>query len=175
MNTNLFKEEIDATIEWCEHEYNDRFGVYFKDIKDMRKRFQSTDQPITDKELSWILIDLPMVLFDVSEKLSQLKVAAEVVKLRMKEQEVDLMSKSTAKTITQKRAEAELQLTEPKAQLAVYKSVISRVDNELDLARELIMGSKKVWDARRRTEGIHPVNIIEPIPEYKNYGEDVSE
>lgn len=173
VNTNLYQEEINGVTEWIQHEYDARFASYFKDVRNMFKRLQSETKPITDDELNWIMINLPMILFDVSEKVSELQVALEIVRLRCKEQETELIQASKAKTITQKKAEAALQLAEPNAIQAVYQAVIDRVTREITFSKELIMGAKKVWDRRKNTEQSMPVSVGQ-IPTYKTpiFGSD---
>ena len=174
INPDIYQEEIIGMLDWIQHEYESRFAMYFADVKKMYKRLQSEEKPITDEELSWIMINLPMTLFDVSEKLTQLRASLEVVKLRCKEQEAEFINNSTAKTATAKKAEAELKLIEPKAMQAVYATIINRVENEISFAKELIMGAKKVWDSRRKTEQSIPI-AIGNVPEYKTpiFGSEV--
>ena len=174
VESKVYQEEINGMLEWIQHEYDREFASYFKDVRDMFKRLQSEEKPITDKELNWILINLPMTLFDVSEKLSQTDVSAEIIKLRIKEQEAEFIKQSTEKTATAKKAEAESKLAEPKMMLAVYQALINRVENEMTFAKELIMGAKKIWDSRRKTEQSNPVapvnethTFIGNVPEYK--------
>ena len=167
MNTELYKTDIEETLNWCENKYNQLFGADFQGVKNLSKRMQSVSKPITDAELQWILVELPMHLFNASEQLSQFRTALEVVKIRMKEQEAELMKQSTAKTVTQKKSEAEAAQSEAKANCLLYQAVITRVENEISLAKELIMGAKKVWDSRRKTETANPVSFQDGIPEYK--------
>jgi hypothetical protein len=166
INMNLYEEEITGMIDWIQHEYDKRFSEYFKDVRSMFKRMQSESRPITDDELSWILVELPMILFDVSEKLNELKVATEVAKLKCKEREAELMAKSEAKTIAEKKADVELQMVEPRALHSVYHTIVNRVERELEFSRELIMGAKKIWDGRRKTEQINPI-AVNNLPDYK--------
>ena len=82
MKTDIFKEDIDETVKWCNDQYDKMFAVYFKEVRELHKRLQSASRPITDDELQQILVDLPMQLFSASEQLSQYKTALEVIKLR---------------------------------------------------------------------------------------------
>jgi hypothetical protein len=159
VNTDVYQEEITSMLDWIQHEYEVRFADYFKDVRSLFKRVQSEVRPITDEELSQILINLPMTLFDVSEKLNEVKVAHEVVKLKVKQQKAEYIKNSTAKTATAKEAEAELAVTESKIMQAVYHTIINRVENELTFAKELIMSAKKIWDGRRKTEQSNPVSV----------------
>ena len=166
IDTSIFKEDVDGVLEWINQEYEARFSEYFNGVRDLYKRLQSESRPITDEELSKILINLPMTMFDVSEKLNELRVATEVMKLKLKEMEAELINQSEAKTATAKKAEAELKMTEPKILYEIYRTLIQRVDSELAFAKELIMGAKKIWDGRRKTEQIMPVDINN-LPEYE--------
>lgn len=167
MNTDVFKEDVNAVVSESERLYTEVFAAHFKEVRELRKRLESTVRPVTDDELSQILLNLPMQLFSASETLSQFKTSLEVLKLKMKEQEAEIMRTSTARTITEKRAEADSKLIEAKVTITLYKSVIARVDDEIDLAKELIMGAKKIWDARRKTEQVNPVSPPGNIPAYK--------
>lgn len=162
--SKLCKDEIEATMDIIQTEYDKRFADTFKKVKEIYKRMQSEVRPINDTELGWVLVDLPMLLFDVSEQVSQLKAAYEVGKLSCKEKLHTFVEQSTAKTVALKQIEAEAKLSEYKADLVIYHTLIQRVENEIDLARELIMGAKKIWDSRRKTEQVNP---IAPVPEYK--------
>lgn len=156
---SVCKEEIQDTLDLIQNEYDKRFADKFSKVKSIYKQMRSELRPINDSELTWVLVELPMTLFDVSEQVSQLKAAYEVVKLTIKEKEATYMQESTAKTATEKKAEAEVKLTEYKVDLIIYQNLIQRVDNELDLARELIMGCKKIFDSRRKTEQSNPVSV----------------
>ena len=167
MNTELYKADIEETLDWCENKYNQLFAADFQEMKNMSKRLQSASKPITDAELQWILVELPMHLFNVSEQLNQFKTALEVVKVKMKEQEADIMKRSTAKTLALKKSEVEQAQYEAKINCILYQSIIFRVESEISLSKELIMGAKKIWDARRKTETANPVSFPNGIPEYK--------
>ena len=110
-------------------------------------------------------------LFEAAESLNRLKINQEVLKLRYKQNESELMKKSTARTVTQKRDEAAIQMIDDKLLMLAYGSVISRVESEISLSRELIMGAKKIWDARRKTDSVMPVGEVNTsdiqLPDYK--------
>lgn len=175
MNDSIYIDDINDVSGWCDSNYEKGFSKYFKGIRELSKRLSSNSRPITDNELQHILIDLPMALFDASEALSKLYLALEVIKLKSKEEECQFVKTSTAKTITERKDEAAVQMTETKVLMIAYQTLISRVENEISLSKELIMGAKKVWDSRRRTEESNPVNPIDPdkkqdinrLPDYK--------
>ena len=174
LNDTLYVDDINDVASWCEDFYNKGFSNHFKDTRELYKRMQSASRPISDDELKQILIDLPIALFDASESLSQLKVALEVIKLKAKEEELSLAKESTAKTVSERKDEVAVQMTDSKILIAAYQSVINRVENEIAFSKELIMGAKKIWDSRRHTENANPVSPVDPnkksinsLPDYK--------
>ena len=175
MDDTLYIADIKDVGDWCADTYEKAFARYFKNVKELSKRLSSTTRPITDAELNTILIDLPIALFDASESLSQVKMTLEVIKLKAKEDEYELLKKATAKTVTERKDEVAVQMTEAKVLMIAYEAIISRVESEISLSKELIMGAKKIWDSRRRTEESNPVSPIDSnkkqdinkLPEYK--------
>lgn len=164
------KEDIDAVLDWCKQVYQNNFGEYFSESCSLFDRMKSKEYPITDDELGWILITLPINLFQVSEILSRMRLNHEVVKLRYKQREFEIIKESSAKTVTQKRDEAAIQMIDDKLLMLAYESLISRVESEISLSRELIMGAKKIWDSRRKTDNIMPVGEIDDFNnELPNY------
>ena len=69
---------------------------------------------------------------------------------------IKLTIKQRKKNETQEAIDEEYKLMN-----IVYNCVIDKVEHQLSFSKELIMGAKKVWDARKRTE--QPV-----IPEVNN-------
>lgn len=165
------KEDIDVATDWCNQLYADNFAKYFSEAKTLFSRLKSDTKPITDEELSWILISLPINLFDVSEVLNTCRLHEEVIKLQYKQKEAKYIKSSTAKTITQKKDEASIELVDDKLLLMAYSVIISRVESEISLSKELIMGAKKIWDSRRKVDNVMPVSEINipntPLPDYQ--------
>lgn len=151
-------EDMDAVKIWQNTVYQEHFEKYFQSPRDMFRRLKSKASPITDDELSWILIDLPLHLFDASEALNQFQLYQEVVKLHTKRKESDAFQNSNAKTISNKKEEATITVLEDKLLIKAYESIITRVNEEISFCRELIMGAKKIWDARRKSEEANPVS-----------------
>lgn len=160
-----FSEDIDAVSDWCEELYQENFAKYFDESRELFTRLKSKTHPITDDELSWILINLPLNLFDVSEALNKLKVSNEVVKLRNKQKESDLIKSSVEKTATKRQEDAAINMLENKLLVTAYSSVMSRVESEISFCRELIMGAKKIWDAHRKTDSTNPVSPVDNSPQ----------
>jgi len=167
-----YTEDITSVVDWCNEIYKDSFAQYFTEGRELFKRLQSKTHPITDEELTWILMDLPMNLFSVSEMLSNFKISQEVIKMRNRQREKSLIDASLETTMTKKQSEATDKSLEDKLLAIAYSTIIDRVSSEISFARELIMGAKKLWDSRRYTEKVHPVDEIDPLtppqlPEYK--------
>lgn len=141
--------DIAITQKWASELYDKSFGNYLKDVRDLYKRLADKSRPISDAELEDILTTLPLELIAVSESLSQFKISKEVVDITLKQKEAQFIEESPAKTITQKKEEASIAVLEYKLVKTVYATVISRVDNEINFARELIMSAKKIWDSRK--------------------------
>jgi hypothetical protein len=137
--------------------YNKYFASYFRKEAEMHTRFQDTDLVISDKELEWIITSLPLDLFSVSNALSQFKQHNEIVKLKIKQR----------KNKGAEEADSELD-DEYKLMSIIYTSVITRVEQEISFSKELIMGAKKIWDARRSGEHA-PIGEVVPkeLPEYR--------
>lgn len=174
INLDKIKTELSSDIEttqkWADELYEKSFGNYLKGIKELYSQLESNSRPITDAELEEILTTLPLKLITISEILSQFKISKEVVNITLKQKEAEFIQSSTAKTITQKKEDASVAVLEYKLVQTVYATVINRVENEMNFARELIMSAKKIWDARKATEGATPTSPVitgdNSLPEY---------
>ena len=153
-----YNEDIDSMLSWCDKTYESIFDPHFQRYTDLANRLNDAARPLSDSELEWILTDLPMDLFDVSEKISQLHASQQVVKLRAK---YDSTQSSDAR-----------EELEGKIVIAAYDYLLLRVEKQVSYLRELIMGAKKVWDSRRRTESANPVTEtpkeeqLDGLPDY---------
>lgn len=149
------KEDFEASDKLVNDIYMSYFKKYFGHVDGMYEKFQDTDVPITDKELEWIITSLPLDLFAASNALAQFKSHNEIVKLTIKSRKGD----------SPEGIDAEYKLMS-----IIYSSVISLVELKISFSKELIMGAKKVWDARRTSE-IAPINETSTlkIPELPDY------
>lgn len=163
---NLYESEVDSIVADYNSVYDEMFGKYFNDVNQLYRRMQSDKHPISDDELSWVLISLPLMLFDVSEQLNSLKLKCSVIQLKHKQDKIKRIRESSAKTVAAKQDDAFEQLIDNDIVIAIYQAVVDRVESEISLARELIMGAKKIWDGRRKTEESNPVGINN-LPDYK--------
>lgn len=166
------KCDIDSVQEWANCQYLEYFANYFKGEVELYDKLKSVNSIITDSELEWILTSLPLELFSVSENLSKLKTAQEVIKLHIKqaEQEYIQVTSDQSESLSKRKEDAAMLTAEDKLLVTVYNSIIERVEKEMSFSRELIMSAKKIWDARRASEAPIPsVDTSEEskLPEYK--------
>ena len=152
-------EDLNAVDNWCNEIYQDNFSRYFSDQRSLFDRLRSKSHPITDEELEWILTQVPVNLFDVSEKLSKLQTYQEVLKLNVRKKE----NESKRKEYT------DGDLFEDKVLLLAYSSILIRVEKEMSYSRELIMSAKKIWDSRRRTESSNAVSEMRSVDKLPDY------
>lgn len=155
----LFSNDaVAASTELFASVYEDNFSKFFCNIDELWKKVENSDKPISDTELEWILIDLPIELFNVSSKLASLTCSCEVLKLDIRKKEL------TASTVDQKA-----DVIDDKILLTIYQAVCSRVEKQISFCKELIMGAKKIWDGRKRSENVNPiseVNSPSDLPDY---------
>lgn len=161
------QDDIETIQTWCNNLYSESFQLHFEKAENLFTKLQSTNKPITDTELNWILIDLPIQLFDASETLNAVRCAAEVIKLRNKQKERELIQEAKKQKITLKKDDVAVEMLSDILLHTCYLTVIERVENQISFCKELIMGAKKVWDSRRNSEKSNPVAPIDELPEYK--------
>ena len=150
------QEDFNAADTLVDDIYTRYFGKFFKKVSEMFTRFRDADVPITDKELEWIITSLPLDLFSVANALAQFKQHNEIVKLKIKQRKNENVDATDGLD------------EEYKLMTIIYASVITRVEQEIAFSKELIMGTKKVWDARRSSERppIGAVNVNPVLPDY---------
>lgn len=162
--------------------YKERFAVYLDPLVELHTRMESEAHRITDSELEYILTDLPLNLFMVAEQLNELRLRSEVIRLENKRKREELQSKFKTEldasdveySKTYKEAQVKSLVLQEMVSydvlLSIYETLISRVENELTYAKELIMGAKKVWDSRRSSEQSNPIGEVvkdaSTLPEY---------
>lgn len=184
---NNYKESIDDIQSWCDDEYNKNFRFCFDRVRSIKDSMNSESRPISDFELEWVLTDLPLNLFTISEALNRYKLDQEVVKLKKKEIKLEL--ETSAKELVEQgiigksdtKSWVDANLSEHDIVIAAFTSIVSRVESEISFSKELIMGCKKIWDSRRRTETSNPVGevvtdvSVDSLPDYSStgYGKDI--
>lgn len=179
VDLNIYHEDMDAVNGLADDLYNKLFASNFSQVQNIYRRMKSNDSPITDEELEYVITMLPLELFEVSEGVNRIRLDLEVAKLKKKgdipdirdqlrsEAEFGRMNKTATAQYIQDRL--------PKMTLAsdiliaIYSSIISRVERESTFAKELIMGAKKVWDSRRSAEQSSPIGPtdVDDLPDYK--------
>lgn len=147
----VLKEDFEAADNLVADIYEKYFSRFFNREHQMYDRFHDADVIINDRELEWILISLPLEMNAAANALTQFKQHNEIVKLKIKQ-------RKSAKVDDADGLDEEFKLMS-----IVYTSVITRVEMELSFSKELIMGAKKIWDARRNGE-TPPVGEIGDIP-----------
>ena len=159
------KDDFSSADTLVDEIYSKYFARYFNRTKELEAAFQNKTIPITDAQLEDIIVGLPLDLIQVSTSLAQFKQHQEIVKLTIKQRKKDKSDKLPW--------DADLD-TEYALMSIVYSAVILRVEGEISFSKELIMGAKKVWDARKRTETIVPIKE-QPVelPNYDVNLEDV--
>lgn len=139
--------DIEDINKMIEEVYQSNFAIFFMKQREIMSKIKQSQ--VTDEELQFIMMEIPINLFEVSEALQRFKSAYEVIKLKVKGR-----SKENSEDI--------LSL---KLMSIAYSSVISRVESEISFSKELIMSAKKIWSARRDTESSMPV----ALPDYEDF------
>lgn len=162
------EKDIKEIEEWAESEYQKYFAEYFKEQAGIYKSMKEGNQIIPDSTLEWILTYLPLELFSVSENLSTLRTKQEVIKLHIKECEDQIAAENPELSATARKEKAASMTAEDRLLVDIYASIADRVNREISFSRELIMSAKKVWDARRASEGpmIGGIKQSDELPDY---------
>lgn len=156
------KEDFISADSLVSEIYDKYFAAYFKKEIEIHARFEDAEVPITDDELEWLITSLPLELFSVANALAQFKQHNEIVKLKIKQR------KSKSSDEVDDGLDEEYKLMS-----IIYASVITRVEQEISFSKELIMGAKKVWDARRSGDRA-PIGAKLPEPDLPTYTLDAN-
>ena len=175
--TESYVEDITAVESYIHNLYEEHFASHFARVREMYDRMKSKISPISDSELEYILTVLPMELFACAESINAIRLNKEVVKLKNKEMQAKFKkeyaeilahtlevngSKMSATAFNEEvKSRVAESMVEHELFLTIYDSLITRVENEMSFARELIMGAKKVWDSRRNSENSNPVSPVD--------------
>lgn len=157
----ILKEDFESADNLVDEIYIKYFDVYFRKETELYAKFRNEDSVVSDKDLEWILISLPLDIKMASSALAQFKQHNEIVKLKIKQRK----GKSKEATDEPDGLDEEFKLMS-----IIYTSVITRVELDITFSKELIMGAKKIWDARRRSDETPVGEIIKDtvseLPEY---------
>lgn len=154
------------TASWCNEQYDNLFSTYFKGIPKLYEKVTASNEKLTDDDLEFVLTSAPLSIIAASEQLSQYKLNNECLKLYIKKMESEYITTCDAKTVAEKREQASLYVMDYRLLSKAYEAVISRVDNEVNFTRELIMSAKKIWDARVKTYEASPVDSDGKLTDY---------
>lgn len=163
-----YSEDFNDISEWCNKTYSDMFSEYFKEMENLYARLSSNTKPITDAELETILGTIPLRLYAVSEKLNELKIRIEIIKLNIKQEKHNSIMNSEASSQAARREEAAYSVIEDELLLKVYTSLIERVEGEISFSKELIMSAKKIWTSRREAENVGKSAKDVDLPDYSD-------
>lgn len=154
------------TASWCNEQYDSLFSSYFKGIPKLYEKVTASNEKLTDDDLEFVLTSAPLSIIAASEQLSQYKLNNECLKLYIKKMESEYVTTCDAKTVAEKREQAALHVMDYRLLSKAYEAVISRVDNQVNFTRELIMSAKKIWDARVKTYEASPVESDGKLTDY---------
>ncbi len=168
---NKYKKDIEDVDRWAEDQYNMYFAQHFAKVRSLHDRLRSAEDPITDDELERVLTWLPLEVISAAEKISKLKTTQEVIKtsIRKKERSIALIARESGISEAKAKEQSNAELADDRMLIAVYDAIIERVNREIAFSKELIMSSKKIWDARRIAEQSMPsIPSEDPsmLPEY---------
>lgn len=166
----------DKIIEYIDKTYNNIFGELFSKMEEVGKNLSDQKQ-ISDSELEYILVSLPLDLMQISEKLNDIRMILETLKLKHSDLKQDALNKYNdwyegkakhAGCSASAFVNSNSDVRNSELYQKILSNIITRVENRLSYSRELIMGAKKIWDARRATEQLMPVGEldIDKLPEY---------
>lgn len=166
---NEYQDDFNSITEWCDNIYEKRFSTYFVDQRNLSTRLKSKTKPISDEELEFILMEVPLHMFDVSEALNNFQMEYEVLKLEVKGKETRLAKESKESSETKRKESASEQIIADKILLLAYSNVLARVEKEISYSRELIMAAKKLYDRRTQTENANPISeqVSTGLPDYQ--------
>lgn len=167
---NIYESEFNDMDTWLKDRYDSDFKHYFEEQKNIHKRILNSESKITNEELEHVMIDIPLMLIEVAERVNKYKLRIEAIKLNMKRRQLKSKDEDFSKD------EAAMGEIDDKLLVAAYQMLIQRVEKEMSYTRELIMGAKKVWDSRKNGTSVAPVIPEEPqdpiagLPDYRMNG-----
>lgn len=157
---NCISEAIDSISE-LSNKYLKDIKVKFNIVFDLSSRVGCDDKPITDEELEQVLMELPLELFDISERISQYKTSIQYLKLKNKSVEISTKEENMMLDTPLSAAEMKCVVDNAKMEndisILVLNHVVDVIEHYISFSRELIMSAKKIWTARRDTETVNPI------------------
>lgn len=167
LDLSKFEDDISQVKKYSDEIYDSLFEDKFSFARGLYRCLQDTNKPISDSDLEYILIEVPLLLFEVSESLNSLRLTYETIKLRSKKSkfEFDRLLKEDGVSSTERNQLCQQHVIDDNLILSIYSSIISRVESEISFSKELVMSAKKIWDRRKETETVHNTSVPD-LPEY---------
>lgn len=167
LDLSKFEDDISQVKKYSDEIYDSLFEDKFSFARGLYRSLQDTNKPISDSDLEYILIEVPLLLFEVSESLNSLRLTYETIKLRSKKSkfEFDRLLKEEGVASTERNQLCQQHVIDDNLILSIYSSIISRVESEISFSKELVMSAKKIWDRRKETETVHNTSVPD-LPEY---------
>ena len=167
LDLSKFEDDISQVKKYSDEIYDSLFEDKFSFARGLYRSLQDTNKPISDSDLEYILIEVPLLLFEVSESLNSLRLTYETIKLRSKKSkfEFDRLLKEDGFSSTERNQLCQQHVIDDNLILSIYSSIISRVESEISFSKELVMSAKKIWDRRKETETVHNTSVSD-LPEY---------
>lgn len=169
LDLSKFQDNISEVKKYADEIYNSLFENKFSFARGLYRDLQNNDKPISDGELEYILIEVPLLLFEVSESLNSLRLTHETIKLSSKKSkfEYDMMLKDKGVSSSERSQLCQQHVLDDNLIISIYSSIITRVESEISFSKELVMSAKKIWDRRKDTESVHNTGIPD-LPDYTN-------
>lgn len=165
-----YQDDLAAVDEWVQSIWDATFTDSFAEASQLYSRLKNTDVKISDSDLERILTILPLDLFDAAEKLNNLRLTAETIKLKNKDRETMMLNKAHPDiSAAEWKRFVDTDMTEFRLLSVAYGAIITRAENQITFCKELIMSAKKIYDGRRGGERANPVNEVDPhngLPPY---------
>lgn len=160
-----YQNDIDAVLKYQNDIYDDMFSKEFSEVQNLSDMIKKNGyKSPSDEVLEIILMDVPLKLFEVAEKLNQLELTLQVLKLKLKEKKIDLKHDPAVRDLnsTQISEFISVNTIEDELMISIYSKLIDRVNSQISYSKELIMSAKKLWDRRKEAESAMPVAPVDP-------------
>lgn len=179
IKNSLFSENRNSKeiVSWVNDTYIEQFEPYFSEVKSLFQKMKSQSRPITDSELESILVDVPLAMIEISEKINNFKLEKDVNKLEIKRKRYSSKFECLDQGLSETKAVevSNIAIIDDEIYGCALSCLIDRVEQEISFSRELIMSAKKIWDGRKATESANPIgpvafeNVSDDLPEYNRY------
>lgn len=160
-----YQKDIDAVRRYQNDVYDEMFSAEFSEVKNLSDMIKKSGyRSPSDEVLEIILMDVPLKLFDIAEKVNQLELTLQVLKLKLKEKKIDLKHDPAVRELSASQLTEFISVNtiEDELMISIYSKLIERVNSQISYSKELIMSAKKLWDRRKEAESAMPVTPVDP-------------